>query len=177
MKRCHSLAFEAAGHNPIEKAQVRVDIESKSVGRNPARHMNSHRDELIIPDPNSARTVNSSGIYSKFSGHANKDLFERVHIPGEVPPVLGEVKYGIADKLATSVESDIASPVGFKYLGAKMAQALWRKENVFAIGVTPQRVNRRMFQQKEGVGNIASLSRNNSLMLEEEAVLVIDNAR
>jgi len=167
LKRCHSLAFEAAGHNPIEKPQVRVDVESKAVGRNPARHVNAHRDELIIPDPNSARTVYPSGVYSKFSGHANKDFFERVHVPGKVPPVLGEVKYGIADKLARSVESDIASPVSFKYLGAQMAQALWRKENVFAVGVTPQRVNGRMLQQKERVGNIASLSRNNSLMLEE----------
>ena len=76
-----------------------------------------------------------------------------------------------------SVESDIASPVGFKYLGAQMAQALRRKENVFAVGVTPQRVNRRMFQQEERVANVASLSRNDPQMLEAQAVLVIDNAR
>ena len=75
------------------------------------------------------------------------------------------------------MEGNVTSAVGFKHLCTQPPQALWREENVLAIGVTPQCINGRMFQQDERIGNAARLARCNPFALDAQALLVTYNSR
>src|SRR5713101_8823832 len=88
----HALIAQAAGHNPVKVAEVGIHIESKAVRGDPAGDVHAHGDQFVVSHPDTRRALEASGLYAKISRHAYKDLLERAHIPGDVPPVLGQVQ-------------------------------------------------------------------------------------
>src|SRR5579875_3095867 len=96
-KRSHSFTMQAAGNNPIEEAEISVYIEGKAVRGDPSRHMHSHGYELVIAHPDASRSLGSACTNSKFFSNANKDFFQRVHVPGQISPVLRQVEDGVSN--------------------------------------------------------------------------------
>src|SRR5579883_3109294 len=176
-ERSYSFATQATGNNPIEETEVGVYVEGKAVRGDPSRHMHSHGHELVIAHPDPSRSLSSSRTDSKLSSNADKDFFQRVHVPGQVSLVLRQVEDGVSHKLPGSMEGDIPAAISLKNLRSQQPNLFRGEENVFAFCVTPQSINGWMFQQNQSIRNVPRLTRNDALVLEVQSLLIIHNAR
>ena len=76
LERCHSLSMQAAGHNPIKKTEICVDIESKTVGCDPSRHVHAHGDQFVVAYPNAACARIPLRLYTKLSCDSDKNFLK-----------------------------------------------------------------------------------------------------
>jgi hypothetical protein len=67
--------------------------------------------------------------------------------------VAAQIEDGIANDLAGTVESDVATAVAFEEFNTALGQEPWRSNYVGSFRVAAERDDRRVFEQKENVSD------------------------
>lgn len=176
LQRGHAFVADAARNDPVKIPQIRIDVEGETVRCNPARDVNSHRHQLVVAYPNASESWNASGGKAVFGRHADENLFEGAHVPGDIAPMLFEIENRITHKLAWSMIGDIPAAVGFVEFSAKLGQPLRLGKQIFALGVASERVNVRMLQKEKRIRYLAGFALGDPLFLQVERRGVIDPA-
>ena len=114
---------------------------------NPARKVYSHRDQLVVSNPNAWRARRAPGFNSEIACRANEHFFERPHVPGNVAPVLGEIENRITHQLAGSMIGYVSAAVGVENLSAPHSEPLGGHQHILRLGIAAERVHMWMLQQ------------------------------
>ena len=181
------LVRNTARDDKIEMLHVRIDVERETVIGDPLFDARADLRDLDLLqtrigllgliDPDADQLINQMSGDAKIGERADQRSFERAHIPTHIAPKIFQIQNGIADKLARTMEGDIASAVRFINFGAHALQSIWRKQNIRPVGIATKRVNRWMLQQEECIGGVPSLARRHAFMLQAQAFSITDNAR
>src|SRR2546427_6771886 len=123
-ERCDAFRGEAAGNDPSEIIEVGVHIQRKAVRSDPARKMYAHGGKLAVADPHARRALQARGPETEITGDADQHLFQRAHVPSDVPPMPREVENRGADPLPGPVISDVAAAVGLNKVNAFRCELL-----------------------------------------------------
>ena len=118
IERGGSFVFEAGHGNPRESAggdrlkgrkAFGTEVEGEAVGGDPLFNAHSDRSEFTVFDPNSGEAFPLGGGDAEMVAEPEEGAFQRTQVGMEVFAVGREVDDGVADQLAWSVVSGLAS--------------------------------------------------------------------
>jgi hypothetical protein len=122
--RDHSDSFEAAGIDQIEVSEIRFDIQSETMERDPAFHRDSHGGNLLSvnPDPPVERIPFARD--AKVRQSPDNDFFKLFYVPDKLPTVFLKVKDRVNDELPWAMVGDISASLDVKDRNVQLAQGL-----------------------------------------------------
>src|SRR5882724_9899964 len=180
-QRGHWLVRDAAGDNQLEIIEVGAHVESKTVGGDCARNVNSDgcdlsRDFILRPDAGQAG--NAFGDHAEIAAGADERFFQLADkINGANARLKStQIKDGIADELAGAVEGDVAAAIGFMQFNAIGGKKLARSDDVFCSTIAAQSDHRRMLQQEQRMADASFFHQTDERLLQLERDGVIHSA-
>jgi len=163
---------DAAGNDEVEIAEVGGDVESETVGRNPATDVDADGGEFFFADvarrlnPDAGLAGNAKGGDAEISGGANHDFFKRADVPVNVAADDIEIENGIADDLTGAVIGDVAAAIGFAKLDIFLPQNIFGGEEIFLASVAAEGEDMWMLAEEENVVDGAGFAGGDDAPLE-----------
>ena len=166
-QRGDRLVGGAAGHDVVEEAHVRVDVEGEAVHRPATREAHADGRDLagvlalgIDPDPGEAIEPAGAG-QAQVGQRVDHHLLDAVDVRRGVghasAPLARHRQDRIADELARPVEGDVSATVGAHQIGTDLGR---RRQQVAEVGPHAERVDGRVLEQQQPVvGTIETRSR------------------
>lgn len=145
--RRHGLAF--AGDDPVVIAQIRVHVEGKAVGRNPAFNVNADGGDLAFGRVDAGQVHDAECLDPEIRHRTNEHFFKIADVFVHVLAVGREADYRVADDLSQAVISDLAAAVSFENFDAEILQYFSGRKHAVFLRTTADRKCMRMFQKQQ----------------------------
>ena len=164
---------EAAGDDELEVRQIDVDVEGEAVRGDGAGDVDADGGNFgwfnawgCWRSPDAGELGDARGGDAEVGAGADEGLF---HFTNEFDGAEGfalafwggegaEIEDGVADKLAGTVEGDVAAAVAFNDFYAALGQEFGRGQDVGGLGVAAQGDDWGVFQQKKDVADLAGFA-------------------
>src|SRR6266536_1077358 len=166
LHRGDRLAF--AGNNQIEETKIRVYVQGKAVGGNPASDMHSNGRNLSLWRVNASQSFDPKCLNTEISHCADQNLFQIANIAVDVFTLRAQIDYGVANDLAQSVIGNLAAPISFKDGNAPGLESFLRQQNSGIVATPSNRQRVRVFEQQQSVRLLAGLHRAFSFSLQRQ---------
>lgn len=177
-ERGHSPVGYPARDDQVELVQVRAHVERESVAGDPAREPNTDCADLVLANPGAGHPVTPLSCQTVVRADADHDLLKVTHVTMYVAPIGTQVEDRIPDDLPWAVIRDVAATPGLVNLYAARGQQRSGGHNMRppTVAFDADSDDRRVLEQKEKVGNMATAPLFDERPLKIKGLLIRDTA-
>ena len=156
--RRHPHALQAAGHDPLERLQVVVDVDREAVGRDPLLDVDADRGDLALPHPHAGVVGALLGARARLDALLGERRDDRLLHRAQVGDDVADAHDRVADELAGAVVGDAAAAVDVDDVDALAAVPGLAHRQLAGRRAPPARVDRRVLEQQQRVGDRVGLA-------------------
>src|SRR5690606_5918661 len=182
----HPVLADAAGYDPAEQPQIRIEVQGEPVHGDPAADAHPDGAELhgllhgvfAGPGPGGLRVgpppdvgLEGAGPDPRLRRDAPHDLREGAHVAAHVPPVRAQVEDGVGDELPGSVQRDVAAAPGLHAVDPAPPELVDARQHVAGPCSASARHHRGVLEEEEGVADRAPAPG-----LEQALLQIVDGA-
>ena len=175
LQRGHPHVRQPAGDDPVERRQVVVDVDGEAVHRDAARDVDADRGDLAVLDPHAGVVAAASRRgRGRTPASPQRGDERRLHRRARTR-ARRHVHDRIADELAGAVVGQLAAAVGLDDVDPARGTSP-RRRQLAGLGAAAARVDRRVLEQQQQVGQLAGLDALAQALLQRDALAVVDAA-
>ena len=159
-----------------EVFEVGGDVEGEAVHGYPALHVDAYGGDLVLGDPDAGLTLSPGPSDAKVIQGAYQDFFQLPEVFAQVCAVSGEVHDGVADYLARTVVGYVSAAVGVEEPDATVGEFRLGDQHVIQDAGAAEGNDGGMFEEEEGIGDLAGDAAVPEVGLEVKGGLVVYEA-
>ncbi len=107
----HLTIHDSTGVDPLKITEIRVDIQSKTMGGDPVAHTNTDGSQFSGSGPDTGQTGPDEGFDTKVSHRLDQALFQISQEKMDIPSTLTQIEMRVDDQLSRTMIGHISSPV------------------------------------------------------------------
>ena len=173
--RRHAAVVDSAGHDPLERLEVVVDVDREAVGRDAAAHVHADRRDLArLVRPHAGQPLDRPGRDADVGQRGDDRALHAADVLVHVVPVGLQAHDRVADELARPVVGHATAAVGVDDVDPLGAVPVLAHRQLGGLRAPPARVDRRMLEQQQHVLHAARLARRLELLLQRKRLGVGD---